>query len=452
MIRKTVILYAPYGERGTALNKITGLRRQLFCAVLISLLVGALIFATVYLLGNAFLDKTVYGHAFAQKMSDRYFQKLQSYVDTEEISLNNLSRLNVWCNRGEKVYLTLYQDDLLIYESGEVKKVQSPQEFHPDMEDPENEYILTLRDDIKLRAFLYYYAGDAFYFLLLFLSGIMAFLAFSACFILLIGQKIKYIKRLREELDILSGGQLEYVVTIQGYDELGELASGIDQMRRSILRHQEVENQMRSTNSELITAMSHDLRTPLTSLLAYLELIERRKYADEEQMHQLIRKSINQTMRIKTMADQLFEYFFVYATEWETVEMERIEADTLFRQILEEYVDALESKNLNVELSFLPTSGWIMVNTALLQRALDNLYSNLQKYADPKDTIWVSYKKQEGMVSLSIHNGIDLNHGKKESTGIGLHTCRKILTKMGGEFCAKNDEDRFVVTIELPLI
>lgn len=434
------------------MNKTTGLRRQLFCAVLISLTVGTIIFGCVYLLGNSFLDKTVYGRSFAEKMSARYFGQLQAYVEEESIGLKNLSRLNAWCSRGEKVYLTLYQDDLLIYESGEVKKGQSSQEFHPDMEDPENEYILTLRDDIKLRAFLYYYAGDAFYFLLLFLSGIMAFLAFSVCFVLLIGQKIRYIKQLREELDILSGGQLEYTVTVRGSDELGELASGIDQMRRSIVRHQEVEKQMRSANSELITAMSHDLRTPLTSLLAYLELIERGKYADEEQMHQLIRKSIHHTMRIKTMADQLFEYFFVYATEWETVEMELTEADTLFQQILEDYADSLESKDLNVELSFLPTSGWIMANTDLLQRALDNLYSNLQKYADPKDTIWISYKKQEDMVFLSIHNGIDPNHGKKESSGIGLNTCRQIITKMGGFFSAEGDGDRFVVTINLPVI
>ena len=114
MIRKTAIPSAPYGERGTVLNKTTGLRRQLFCAVVISLIVGAIIFGCVYLLGNSFLDKTVYGHSFAEKMSARYFGQLQAYVEEASIGLENLSRLNAWCSRGEKVYLTLYQDDLLI--------------------------------------------------------------------------------------------------------------------------------------------------------------------------------------------------------------------------------------------------------------------------------------------------------------------------------------------------
>ena len=123
-------------------------------------------------------------------------------------------------------------------------------------------------------------------------------------------------------------------------------------MRRSILKHQETEDQMRSANSELITAMSHDLRTPLTSLLAYLEIIERKKYADEAQMDQLVHKSIHQTLRIKNMADQLFEYFLVYATDWKNDEPETLDADELFRQILEDYAYSLESSGMKVQLQF----------------------------------------------------------------------------------------------------
>ena len=437
-------------------KKISGsLRRQLFCAVLISLTAGALLFGLVYLYGNSFLDRTVYGHSFAMKMADRYFERLQFYVEAEGISQKNLHRLNAWCSRGEKVYLTLYLDDILIYESpssGQLKSEMSAMEFDPEMEDPENEYMLTLQDDTKVRTFLYYYAGDAFYYLLLFLSGITAFLAFSLCFILLINQKIRYIKKLRSELDILSGGQLDYTVSVHGNDELGELAQGIDQMRLSILQHQDVENQMRSANSELITAMSHDLRTPLTSLLAYLEIIERRKYTDEAQMHQLVHKSIAQTMRIKTMADQLFEYFLVYATEWEPVEMEIADADPLFQQILGDYAYSLESIGMNVELQLHPTDSRIRVNTELLQRALDNLYSNLQKYADPMDTVWITCEKKEKTFQISIYNAVRKEAKPQESTGIGLNTCKRLIKQMGGSFSAENDGSYFAVTIDLPLL
>ena len=456
MTHKTVIPFAPYGERGIALNRnvLGNLRLQLFCAVLLSLLVGTVVFCVSFFLGSALLDKTIYGQSFADKMADQQFSKLQSYVKEEQISLDTLQRLNPWCSRGEKVYLTIYLDDTLIYESHTSSKESTPlteQGFDPNLEDPDNEYILTLQGNVKVRTFLYYYAGDAFYFWMTVVSGLLAFAAFSLCFVVLISRKVTYITKLKEELDILSGGQLEYPITITGKDELGELASGIDQMRRSIIRHQEVENQMRSANSELITSMSHDLRTPLTSLLAYLEIIERKKYRDEQQMEELIHKSVGQTMRIKQMADKLFTYFLAYATEWESVDMETVDADPLFHQILGDYTYALESKGMSVKTDFAQTNAKIRINAELLQRALDNLYSNLLKYAAPKSSVQFSLKRQENNLLLSISNVVRSNREQSESTGIGLITCRRIIEYHKGHFAAVENDNSFLVTVSLPI-
>lgn len=452
MTLKTAAQYVPFGERGIALSRrvSSSLKLQLFCAVLISLLAGFTVFGISFLLGNTALDKTIYGHSFAGKMADQQFSRLQKYVEEESISTRNLQRLNVWCCRGDKVYLAIYQNGVLIYESYPSGK-QDSQMPVTEMEDPENEYILTLHGDEKVRAFLYYYAGDAFYFWMTILSGLLAFVAFSLCFVVLISRKVAYITQLKHELDILSGGQLECPVTITGRDELGELASGIDQMRRSIMKHQENEIQMRSANSELITAMSHDLRTPLTSLLAYLEIVERRKYTDEEQMHILIHKSVRQTMRIKHMADQLFEYFRVYATEWESADMETIDADQLFQQILGDYAYAMENKGLSVKTDFVPAAAQIKTNADLLQRALDNLYSNLLKYADPEEPVRISYSRENGCVLLSIANGVRIHQAKNESTGIGLITCRRIIEYHKGRFASSENDGGFFVTVSLPV-
>ena len=427
---------------------------QLFCAVLISFLSGVMTFGVSFLLGNTVLNNTVYDLSFSEKMADQQFFMLQDFVEQEEISLDNLQRLNAWCSRGEKVYLTIYHDGLLVYESpfsGKVRTELNIQEYDPSEEDTDSRYTLVLHNDIKVRAFLYYYAGDAFYFWMTAISGLFAFAAFSLCFVVLIGRKVAYITRLKEELDILSGGQLEYPVTIIGKDELGELASGIDQMRRSIIRHQEVENQMRCANSELITAMSHDLRTPLTSLLAYLEIIERKKYTDEEQMQNLIRKSIGQTMRIRQMADKLFAYFLAYATEWENVDMETVDADQLFQQILGDYAYALESKSMTVETDFVQVSAKISVNMELLQRALDNLYSNLMKYADPEEVIRISYKRKGPCILLSISNRIRTDQVKTDSTCIGLITCRRIIEYHKGHFTTTENDNCFQVIVSIPV-
>lgn len=457
MTLRIAIRFVLCGERGIVLNRriSDNLRLQMFFAVLISLLAGMTVFGISFFLGNTLLEKTVYGHSFADKMADQQFFRLQAYVEDEEISTEKLQRLNAWCSRGEKVYLTIYQDDNLIYEShvsgGQNNEVRI-QEYAPDMEDPDNEYILTLHGDVKVRAFLYYYAGDAFYFWMTVLSGMLAFLAFSLIFIILIGRKVVYIRRLKQELDILSSGQLEYCVTVTGKDELGELASGIDQMRRSIIKHQEIEKKMRLANSELITAMSHDLRTPLTSLLAYLEIIERKKYRDEGHMEELIHKSVGQAMRIKQMADKLFAYFLAYATEWETADMETIDADQLFHQILGDYAYALESKGLRVEMDLSQISAQISINIDLLQRALDNVYSNLLKYADVMKKIRFTYKRAGNSLVLYISNGVSQDREKRRGTGIGLITCRRIIEYHGGTLEAYENDHEFCITMKMPLV
>jgi len=430
------------------------LRFQLFCAILISFVVGAVIFFAAFFLGNEFLDRTVYSHPIAQQQADQQFEKLQSYVKNESISVDNLNKLNIWCNYREKVYLVIYEDNDLIYESpysGDVKNKPTVPEFGDDIEDLENEYTLTLHGNVEVRAFLYYYTGEIFYLWILILSGFFAFISFSLCFIALINRKVTYIKHLKRELDILSGGQLEYAVTINGNDEIGDLAAGIDQMRRSIMSHQEIENQMRSANSELITAVSHDLRTPLTSLLAYLEIIERKKFSDEEQMYELIHKSIGQTLRIKNMADKLFEYFLVYATEWESAETETADADSLFGQILEDYAYSLENSGIAVEREFAQVSGEIRVNMELLQRALDNIYSNLLKYADPNYPIRFSYKREGDLFSLVISNRINPNREHNESTNIGLGTCKRIIEYHDGTFTVDENDGEFTVSVTLPI-
>ena len=427
----------------------------MFGSVLISLLVGLAVFGFSFPLGNFLLNNTVYSDSFSDKMSDQKFSALQEYVEEEQISPENLQQLDSWFSPGNKVFLRIYRDGIAIYESpfyGKARTEQNIQKYDLAEEDPDRSYTLTLGDDTAVRAFVYYYGGEAYLFWMTVIAGFLAFVAFSLCFVVLVNRKVVYITRLKEELDIISGGQLEYPVTVMGKDELAELALGIDQMRQSIKKHNEVESQMRSANSELITAMSHDLRTPLTSLLAYLEIIERKKYTDEAQKDQLVHKSINQAMRIKTMADQLFEYFLVYATEWEPAQTEVVEADPLFEQILEDYAYALECKGMKVEMHFTPTEAKLAVNLDLLQRVLDNLYSNLQKYADPTQVIQISCEKKEGRVCVSMQNGIRADSNQIESTGIGLNTCKRVITQLGGTFTTEDDGKRFSVTVALPVV
>lgn len=424
---------------------------QLLAGVLLSLFIAMLAFGLFFALGNAMLDHTVYGESFAEKMSDRQFQQLQRYVEREAVTTDRLSRLNAWCSRGKGVYLTVYRDGTLIYESPVVRdQTFDPDDFDPLEENAEREYALTFADGTETQAFLYYFASDAFYFWMIGVSGLLAFAVFSLCFVSLVHRKLRYIQKLKKELDILAGGDLDYPVTVQGQDELSELAAGIDEMRRSIVKHQRAEDEIRSANSQLVTAMSHDLRTPLTSLLAFLEILDRDKVKDEEQRRHLIRQSLTQTMSIKSMADKLFEYFLVYTSEWEQPELETRDADELFAQFWQEYAFALESHGFTIETDFNELSGSVVANLELLRRAFDNLYANLVKYAEPSAIIRIAYRREAGEALLTIANVVSSQRESKESTNIGLNTCRRIMRMLGGSFEAKETEGIFTAEVRLP--
>ncbi len=454
MIRRTPTRSALSGERGIVLSKhfSRSLSAQLMGGVLLSLLAAALVFALCSFAGSMLLGRTVYGKAFESQMANRQFSELQSYVEREAITINNLHRLNAWCSRGDQVYLTVYVNGVIRYESpiaatGELEE----DDFDVSFENPDREYSLQLSDGTQAQAFLYYYAGDAYYYWVVVLSALLAFATFSVCFIVFVHRKLRYVKQLKEELDILSSGDLHYAVTVKGVDELGELAQGIEQMRRSILAHQETEEQMRSANSQLVTAMSHDLRTPLTSLLAYLELMERGKYESEEQLRHFTQRSLEKGLQIKSMADKLFEYFLVYSSEWEPPELEQADADQVFQQFWGEYAFSLENRGFVVHYAFEELKGTLRVNMELLRRTFDNLYSNLLKYADPSQLIEISYRREDDQVRLTLRNHVSPQRDQRESTNIGLSTCRRVLQYHGGSFETAEQDSVFRADAILPL-
>lgn len=453
MTHKTAASFRPSGERGTGLGKkiSDSLSAQLLCGVVISILAAVLTFFAMLHLGNALLDSTVYGQPFEKKMASLQFDGLQEYVTEENITQNTIQQLNVWCHQGRRVYLTVYKDGDRLFASDVPSHAPVNSDGNRKDEDPDSEFALTLSDGTHVQAFLYYFASIRYHSVMVAVSYLSAFLAFSVCFIILVHRKLAYVKKMKSELDILAGGALEYPVTVRGNDELGQLAYGIDQMRQSILAHQRTEELTRSASSQLVTAMSHDLRTPLTSLLAYLELMDRGKYQNEEQLHQFIKKSLDQTLRIKTMADQMFEYFLVYSASGEQPDLETQDADTLFNQFWNEYAFSLENDGFTVDADFQPLQGNVQVNSDLLRRAFDNLYSNLTKYADSSRPISIAFRRTGNQARLLLRNFISPARNHRESTNIGLNTCRRIMDYHNGSFETAEHNGIFEVVLQLPI-
>ena len=128
-------------------------------------------------------------------------------------------------------------------------------------------------------AYAFIYISADYYFNIgrIFALGI-AVICFFLIFLPYIYHVVHRITRLSKDMEILSGGDLSYKIISTGGDELAELGRDIEGMRCSVLEQMARESESVLANSQLITSLSHDLRTPLTKLTGYLEILQHKKY------------------------------------------------------------------------------------------------------------------------------------------------------------------------------
>lgn len=422
---------------------------ELLLATLFSLSIAVFVFLGLQSAGNNFVERLSSDIEFMSREEESYSQKLQDYVTEQSISYNDWDALSAWTKNENFVFLTLYKDDRMIYDSALQKEdwfIYEDEAITP----WKKTYPITFANGVA-QAELICLSIYQFFNYVTVISGAIAFIVFVIILLLLLHRKTRYITQIENELKILEGGDLTYPITVKGRDELGDLASGIDAMRRAVRERQAQEERAQLANKELITAMSHDLRTPLTSLMGYLDILDLKKYADEAQLHQFIHSSREKAYRMKEMSDKLFEYFLVYGKETDDLELRAVDGTELVGQIVEDWLYELEGKGFDIERDVREINCTLTVDVNLIRRVFDNLFSNILKYADKTQPVHAAYWLTDQNLVITLRNGIDKSHRKTESTRIGLKTCEEILKRHKGSFLCEQNEDHFTARLELPL-
>lgn len=260
------------------------------------------------------------------------------------------------------------------------------------------------------------------------------------------------IVRLSEEAAEIGAGELEGEITVQGRDEIAALASDIDRMRDAIIERMGNEKRAWEANSELITAMSHDIRTPMTSLIGYLDLLKNADAVPEEDRQHYLDAAYGKSLALKDLTDELFKYFLVFGTSELELQAEDYDAHLLLQQLLGEAEFDLMELGMQVESADRLEDGLtVHTDPAMLKRVIDNLISNIKKYADPAEAVLLKTEAGEGCVTVSVSNGIRTVDSRTESTRIGLRTCGKIMESLGGSFRSARDGYCFTAEFSLPV-
>lgn len=261
-----------------------------------------------------------------------------------------------------------------------------------------------------------------------------------------IRNKVFEIKHMQEDVSVLASGDWKYEVRVSGNDEISELGNHLNQMRLSFLENMENEKAARNANKALISAMSHDLRTPLTTLNGYLEIVQLEK-ANKEKRDEYIARCLNKVEEIRDLSNKMFEYSLVFSAE-DNSEMQNISIETIC-EFIKDHIQYLTVLGFNIQDELVESKQMIEGNMVMLKRVFNNLFSNLQKYADPNQEINISLSISKNALKLVI-----FNHKKKlshmaESNGIGLKSVSRIVDIHNGECYINDNENDFTIIITL---
>ena len=263
-----------------------------------------------------------------------------------------------------------------------------------------------------------------------------------------IRKRIQSIQNLQEDVFTLAIGDWNHEITVSDKDEIGRLAQDLNQMRIAFLQTMDNEQQARVANKELISSLSHDLRTPLTTLKGYLEIMNLKrdniKFRD-----QYLQKCLDKVEEITYLSNKMFEYSLVFSTEYNS-DLSSIPVQKVMDTLVD-HIQYLREMDLHILYEPLQTSLSMDANFAMIQRILNNIFSNIQKYCDPWKDIVIQTTIEEDQFKMSFTNSINHHLDKVESNGIGLKSVKKMIEIHRGTFYQDETNDLFTIILTFPI-
>ena len=397
---------------------------------------------------------------FRQRETNRRIEQFQAYVTEEHLSSGDREAISDWVRQQDFTLLELYRDQVLVYSS-----------FVPDQNDIGHEGKPTPFYDWMPRAGVIFADGELQ--ALLYYDPVMALrnsctkwlIIFCVCLFLVIfllgcRRIVRYICLLSQEVQVMENGDFSRPVTVQGSNELAALASCLDSMRVTLAQQRRQEAETSARVKDLITQMSHDLRTPLTTLLLYTEIVAGGKYHSQAQLEEYLGKIDTKARQIKQLSDNLFEYALV--TRDTVVALDGpAPFSQIFEEPLAEFADQLDQRGFGCLLDLgeedcLLDLGEedvrLQVYRPYIRRIFDNIASNIFKYADPAHPVLVSFVREGEKAGLAFANvPLPPDTGGAESTKVGLISVQTMMEKMQAEVEVSQTARQYCITLLFPV-
>ena len=281
-------------------------------------------------------------------------------------------------------------------------------------------------------------------------------------------KKLSYLSYIMDGTQRIKNGDIHHKLQLIGEDNFTTLADNINNIRDGL--DKAIDSQLRSERmkSELITNVSHDLKTPLTSIINYIELIKKEENITPEYLKDYVNVLDSKSKRLKVLIEDLFEASKASSGNIE-LNMEKIDLIQLLRQSIGELEEKLSEANLDLKINVPEEKIYVRADGRRLYRVLENLLSNISKYSLSNTRVYIDITEVEGRVKLIMKNisSYELNFDPEEimerfkraddsrnteGSGLGLAIARDLIKLQGGEFAIDIDGDLFKSIIEFDSI
>lgn len=284
-------------------------------------------------------------------------------------------------------------------------------------------------------------------------------------------QKTREIMKIQQALELISTGELDTKLDVSEFHgQEKEVAEAVNHIRDGLMESVNESLKNEKLKADLITNVSHDIKTPLTSIVNYVDLLKRENLGNENARN-YIRILDEKSQRLKQLTEDLVETSKITSGNVK-LDMQKIDMVELLYQTGGEFNERFEARNLTIVTKIPNKSMYIYADGRQLYRSLENLYTNAAKYALENTRVYVELSNNDNKVVFTIKNvskneldivsdgKVDLTErfvrGEKsrttEGSGLGLSIAKNLTTLMGGKFEINVDGDLFIATIEYEMI
>lgn len=271
---------------------------------------------------------------------------------------------------------------------------------------------------------------------------------------------------LMDQITEMYGGNLDAVNHVPPTSNLYDCAMQLNMIRTGVQKAVEEGTKADRTKIELITNVSHDIKTPLTSVISYVELL--RKEELNEAARDYVEILAGKARRLNEIVQDVFEVSKA-ATGNISLNLEDLDIGRLLKQTFGEMEGVIERSGLQFRVDIPETTMMVHADGQRMYRVFQNLIKNCTQYSLPGSRVYVNLTGREGTASVSIRNvskneitmnGEDLTarfvrgdqNRTTEGSGLGLSIAKSFTEACGGRFFVRTDGDLFVATVQFPLV